>query len=102
MSDQSVGIIMAVIVFIISIIILCGKGKYLIAGFNTASARERKEYNNVRLKTVVGLGMMIISILLFVVSFLTLPPYLINLIVSLILAVLFGMVILANTICKNK
>ena len=43
---------LAIVFFIIGIVILIGKGDWLIAGYNTASEEERKKVNIVRLRIV--------------------------------------------------
>lgn len=44
---------LAIVFFIIGIVILIGKGDWLIAGYNTASEEERKKVNIVRLRIVM-------------------------------------------------
>lgn len=46
---------LAIVFFIISIVILIGKGDWLIAGYNTASEEERKKVNIVRLRIVMAI-----------------------------------------------
>ena len=47
------GIIFAIIFIILAIIILIGKGDFLIAGYNTASEDEKKKVNIHRLRILV-------------------------------------------------
>ena len=47
-------IILATIMLIMGIIILIGKGDNLIAGYNTASKKEREQYNIKRLRGLIG------------------------------------------------
>ena len=49
-----VAIIIFVIMFVLGMVILSGKGDNLIAGYNTASEEERKEMNVKRLRIVVA------------------------------------------------
>lgn len=46
---------LAIVFFIIGIVILIGKGDWLIAGHNTASEEERKKVNIVRLRIVMAI-----------------------------------------------
>lgn len=46
---------LAIVFFIIGIVILIGKGDWLIAGYNTASEEERKKVNIVRLRIVMAI-----------------------------------------------
>lgn len=57
--------IMPVIFLMISIFLLMGKGSFLIAGYNTASADEKAKYNEKKLCRIVGLGFFIITCGLF-------------------------------------
>lgn len=52
-------IIIAALLVIMGIIILIGKGDMLIAGYNTASKKEREKYNVKKLRWLVG-GLIII------------------------------------------
>lgn len=46
---------LTIVFFIIGIVILIGKGDWLIAGYNTASEEERKKVNIVRLRIVMAI-----------------------------------------------
>lgn len=53
-------IIITAILLIVGIVILVGKGDNLMAGYNTASKKEREEYDVKRLRYLVG-GLLIIQ-----------------------------------------
>ena len=93
-------IILAVLFLIMGIIILVGKGDNLIAGYNTASQKEREQYNVRRLRGLVG-GLLIIlapmMLLLGKESFAATGSF-----VSLTLVLCIVVVILANTWAKKK
>jgi len=58
-------IIVGIVIFVLvtfSILILCGKGDSLIAGYNTASAEEKAEYDIKRLRKVTGYGQLAICL----------------------------------------
>ena len=88
-------LIISLIVFVLAIIILTGKGDNLIAGYNTSTEEEKEKYNIKRVRICVG-GMLLILtpiMLLFADNFVVLiavvPP----------LSILS--VILTNTWAKN-
>ena len=47
----------------ISLVLLMGKGGFLIAGYNTASEKERRKYNEKKLCRTVGAYMALITVL---------------------------------------
>ena len=47
----------------ISLVFLMGKGSFLIAGYNTASEKERRKYNEKKLCRTVGAYMALITVL---------------------------------------
>ena len=89
---------------VISVLILKGKGIFLIVGFNTLSKVEREKYNIKRLSRIYGGGLSLITFLLAILMYFKgeLPNYL-----QWIFPVGFSMIIcviliLSNTICKRK
>lgn len=52
---EKIIVCLAIVFFIIGIVILIGKGDWLIAGYNTASEEERKKVNIVRLRIVMAI-----------------------------------------------
>ena len=57
-------IIVAALCAIMGIIVLLGKGDFLIAGYNTASDKEKEKYNIHRLRFVVGVVLLAIACLM--------------------------------------
>ena len=53
---------------IIGILLFCGFGTRLIAGYNTASAQEKAKYNKKRLSIVFGCGMSVLSVFLLMMA----------------------------------
>jgi len=94
-------IIVAVILVIMGIIILIGKGDNLIAGYNTASKEEKAQYNIKRLRRLIGGLLIALAPMMFLLngedtmaatwSF-----------VALVLVLCIVVVILANTWAKKK
>ena len=56
------GIILFIIFLIVSLLLLMGKGSFLIAGYNTASAKEKAQYNEKKLCRIVGVGLLIVTL----------------------------------------
>lgn len=54
MIETIVLFIIAVPLLVMGIVVLIGKGDNLIAGYNTASAREKSQYNIKRLRGLIG------------------------------------------------
>lgn len=51
-------------------VLLSGKGAFLIAGYNTSSAEEQAKYDEKKLCRVTGMGMLVITILMFIMALL--------------------------------
>lgn len=51
-----------------SVLFFCGKGSWLIAGYNTASDDEKPQYDEEKLTRIMGIGMLIITILLILMA----------------------------------
>ncbi|MFQ9922372.1 MAG: DUF3784 domain-containing protein [Beduini sp.] len=85
---------------IMTIVFLLGKGGFLIAGYNTASAEEKTQYDEKKLNQVFGIGSAIITLLLLLSIFFEeaamkiLPVGIVLVVIALLIA--------SNTICKNK
>ena len=62
---------LAIVFFIIGIVILIGKGDWLIAGYNTASEEERKKVNIVRLRIVMAIICWLSAVFVLLIPYLT-------------------------------
>ncbi len=95
---------LAGVFLLITILLLSGRGAFLIAGYNTASKKEKMQYDEKKLCRVMGGGMGIITIFMVVLaSFGENPPgWLLAIFPVLIIVVVVVMLILCNTICKVK
>ena len=60
----------AVLLIVPSIFLLAGRGAFLIAGYNTASAAEKAAYNEKRLCRIIGAGTLVIGIPILIMAFL--------------------------------
>ena len=61
-------IILAIIFVVMAIVILAGKGDWMIAGYNTASKEEKETVNVKRLRLILGILLLIIAPLLFMLG----------------------------------
>lgn len=88
----------------ITILLLSGKGAWLIAGYNTASKEEQAKYNVKRLNLVFGLGMAVITALIFFMAALeeVLPAEFARVFGAVTVLDVVLMLVLANTICRKK
>lgn len=109
LADMSTGpdwllyVIVAVLA-VLSILLLLGKCSWLIAGYNTASEKEKQAYNEKRLCRVVGGGMAFLTAaLLFTALFEDVLPASFSIVFTVLtFAVCAVMVVLANTVCRKK
>ena len=62
---------LAIVFFIIGIVILIGKGDWLIAGYNTASEEERKKVNIVCLRIVMAIICWLSAVFVLLMPYLT-------------------------------
>ena len=88
----------------LSIILLMGKGSFLIAGYNTKSKEQKAKYNAKKLCRVVGGGLSIITIIMGTGAYyeFELPSAIDWLIPWGYLGVIAVILILTNTICGAK
>ena len=95
--------IVAALFAIISIVLLTGHGANLIAGYNTASDKEKSRINEKKLCRVIGGGFSIITLLLFtmVIGASVLPASFSKIFFTVTLIDCAVMILLANTICKK-
>lgn len=92
-------IVLAAFLVIMAIVILSGKGDWMIAGYNTASKKEKEQVNIKRLRFIVGLFLLIVAPLLFILGD-NLIRVLVFVVVVISLAVCCS--IFANTWAKKK
>ena len=99
-----VAIIIFVIMFVLGMVILSGKGDNLIAGYNTASEEEREEVNVKRLRIVVAgiciLSPVVIGLPVFIGKEGDASLHLFTAFCVILMTII--VVILANTWCKRK
>ena len=96
-------IIMCVIFAALIAVLLTGHGSFLIAGYNTATPKEREKYDQKKLCRVIGAGIAVVPlmILIWIIGGEALNKY-VSVFPIVIVADCVVMLILANTICKKK
>ncbi|MBO6081925.1 MAG: DUF3784 domain-containing protein [Bacteroidales bacterium] len=93
-------IILSAILLIMGIIILIGKGDNLIAGYNTASEKEKSQYHIKRLRALVGGLSVVLAPMMFLLREETMTASFSFVALTFILCI--AVVILANTWAKKK
>lgn len=58
------------VMLVMSVVLLMGKGSGLIAGYNTASAEVKLKYDEKKLCRIMGSGLLVLTILFTVLLFL--------------------------------
>ena len=95
-------IALVVILIIMAIVIMLGKGDFLIAGYNTASKEEKEKYNIKRLRFLIS-AILLVSVVYAVLMIPFGQDVVGALTMTAVLVVLtFAVVILANTWAKKK
>ncbi len=94
------------VLFIMSVILLFGKGGFLIAGYNTASKEEKAKYDEPKLCRTMGAGLLSISIasgISVYFYFLNYPPKYYIFTSAVIVISVVVMLVLGNTAyCKKQ
>lgn len=92
------------LLFVVSIVLLSGKGSFLIAGYNTAPAEEKAKYDEKKLCRIMGAGLLLVSIIIVVMGLFAevLPESTAYIGGGIILLDVIVMLVLANTVCKKS
>ena len=98
---MTVLILIAALCAVMGIIVLLGKGDKLIAGYNTASEKEKEKYNIHRLRFVVGVVLLAVAFLMPLLL-LKVGNVFKALFSGLVVVICIAAVILANTWAKKK
>lgn len=61
-----VDMVIVILFAVISIVLLSGKGSFLIAGYNTSSPGDKAKYDEKKLCRATGIGMLFITVLSFI------------------------------------
>jgi hypothetical protein len=98
---MTVLIIIAALCAIMGFVVLMGKGDKLIAGYNTASEKEKEKYNIHRLRFVVGVVLLAVAFLMPLLL-LKVGNVFKGLFSGIVVILSIAAVILANTWAKKK
>jgi glucan phosphoethanolaminetransferase (alkaline phosphatase superfamily) len=104
MLNEIMGWIVVIICMILSIVLLAGKGSFLIAGYNTAKREEKEKYNEKKIWYIAGTGFSIITLVVAINVYFgeAIPSFLKWTVPWGILIPIAFMIILANTIGRKK
>ena len=89
--------------FTMSLILISGHGANLIAGYNTAGREEKNRYETKKLCRVVGIGMALITLMIFIMAIweTVLPAFFSAVFFVITVIDCIAIIILSNTICKK-
>ena len=95
--------IIGILFLIISLILISGHGASLIAGYNTAGRDEKNRYDTKKLCRVVGIGMALITLMIFILAIweTVLPAFFSTVFFVITVIDCIAIIILSNTICKK-
>ncbi len=88
---------LAILLVVLGILIVVGKGDWAISGYNTATPEEKAQYNIRRLRLIMGITCLIVAVIMLLDAILNLKWLVIATILPLCILVL----ILGNTWAKN-
>lgn len=97
-------LILGLLFLVISIIMFCGKGSFLIAGYNTASKEKKERYDEKKLCRVMGCCMLVVSLLMIAmyVFINVLPECFVWIFLAVVLVDVIFTIIYANKFCNKK
>lgn len=100
----AISLIITLLLAIISVILLSGRGAYFIAGYNTSRAEDKARYDEKKLCRFMGAGMLLITILLFIMTVFkgVLPSWFSTFFILATLADVIAMTYIANTKCYKN
>ena len=95
--------IIGILFLIISLILISGHGANLITGYNTAGRDEKNRYDTKKLCRVVGIGMALITLMIFILAIweTVLPAFFSTVFFVITVIDCIAIIILSNTICKK-
>ena len=91
----------SILFLILSVVLLSGHGGFLISGYNTSSPAKKAQYDEKKLCRVTGVGMLYITVLLFIMTVFedTMPDWFIGFFLITTMLDALIMMIIANTRC---
>lgn len=100
--DWIVWVIFVVFV-ILSVLLLSGRGSFLIAGYNTASKEEKEQYNKKKLCRITGGGLAVVALVLLAAELFehVLPGWFVYVVGGVVVLDCVVMILAANRFCKK-
>ena len=89
---------LAAVLLVLAAVTFCGRGDWLIAGYNTAGRKEKEQYHIGRLRLLVGLLCLFVTAVLLLDGVYGLSGFFTIILLPVVLAV----VVLANTWAKKR
>lgn len=99
-----IGWIAFAVLAILAIVLLSGRGAWLIAGYNTAPKEKKERYDEKKLCRITGCGMSIIAVFTLVMMLFenSLPASFAGFFGVIVIAIVISMIVLMNTVGKKK
>ena len=96
-------LVIGLLFLVMGIVLFCGKGSWLIAGYDTMSPQEKEKYDEKKLCRTMGIGMSIIAILALTMGLFEniLPAFFVYIALGIIVVDVVVIIILENTLCKK-
>ena len=89
---------LAALFLVLALVVYFGKGDWLIAGYNTASEKERAQYNIKRLRLIITVLMLLSAVFVVVLLYF---PYISIIATPIFVVITLIGVVLANTCAKK-
>lgn len=86
---------------LMGILLLTGRGSFLIAGYNTASKEEKEKYDEKKLCRSMGVFLIVVSIIVSIIAYVDTDEFALKMLFPLIAAIIIEM-IYANRCCMKK
>lgn len=95
--------VVIIILAVLSIVLISGRGSWFISGYNTATKEEKAKYNEKKLCRTTGVGMAVATAVILVTELFEdmLPAESVYVIAAVILADCLVMIIVGNTACRK-
>ena len=95
--------IVGILFAIISAVLISGHGENLIAGYNTAGREEKNKYDTKKLCRVVGTGIALITLMIFIMAIweAVLPAFFSTVFFVITVIDCIVIIVLSNTVCKK-
>jgi len=90
------------LVWLIAVILMTGKGSFLIAGYNTAPKKEKRKYDEKKLSRVYGIGMMVIAFFVTIAEIFDDKEFLSSFLPVVIIITIIIMLVTGAVFCRSK